>query len=97
MRRSGVIALLAVAVGFVFASAAMGQIVYIHGHDLWVMNDDGSGQRPLATAGQVGGNVSGSGSDFGVGVQPGGTALHSTRQCRRRMANARRTVRACIR
>jgi hypothetical protein len=35
------------------ATAAAGQIVYDHGSDIWVMNDDGSNQHALLTLGQV--------------------------------------------
>lgn len=59
------------------APAAAGQIVYSHGGDLWVMNDDGSGQRPLASAAQIGGAIdAGSTADpQPVSVQPGGTGV----------------------
>jgi hypothetical protein len=37
------------------SSAPMGQIVYTHGNDLWIMNaDGGTAQRPLITAAQAG-------------------------------------------
>ena len=35
-------------------AASAGTIVYQHANDLWVMNDDGTNQRPLLTAQQVG-------------------------------------------
>lgn len=59
------------------APAAAGQIVYSHGGDLWAMNDDGSGQRPLASAAQIGGAIdAGSTADpQPVSVQPGGTGV----------------------
>lgn len=41
-----------------FASSAMaGQIVYVHGGDLWAMNDNGTNPHVLVTAGQVGGKI----------------------------------------
>lgn len=43
------IVLLAPALG-----ALAGQIVYTHGNDLWIMGDNGTPQRPLVTAAQVG-------------------------------------------
>lgn len=59
------------------ASPAMaGQIVYAHGTDLWVMNDDGSNAHVLATSAQVGGAIGASSSgDNGVSVQPNGTGV----------------------
>ncbi|MGH3266382.1 MAG: hypothetical protein ACRDNS_30815, partial [Trebonia sp.] len=36
------------------ATASAGQIVYTHGGDLWVMNDDGGDQRALLTQAQAG-------------------------------------------
>jgi hypothetical protein len=56
-------------------SAMAGQIVYQHGGDLWVMNDDGTGQRPLATASQIGGPVTTPDGNTSVSVQPGGTGV----------------------
>lgn len=42
------------------APASAGEIVYQHGPDLWVMNENGSNQRPLITAAQIGaGNLAG--------------------------------------
>jgi len=38
------------------APASAGEIVYQHGSDLWVMNENGSNQRPLITAAQLGAN-----------------------------------------
>jgi hypothetical protein len=55
--------LLAIAV----ASASAGQIVYQHGQEIWVMNDDGSNQHPLLNASQVPGM-----SSIGPDVYPGG-------------------------
>lgn len=59
------------------ASPAGAQIVYAHGGDLWVMNDDGSGQRPLLTAAQNSGAAIdyNNGGDQPVSVQPGGTGV----------------------
>lgn len=37
-----------------FAPAAQAAIVYVRGNDLWVMNDDGSGQQLLRSAASVG-------------------------------------------
>lgn len=57
-------------------SATAGQIVYAHGGDLWVMNDNGTGQRPLATASQLGAPLSADNSgDQALSVQPGGTGI----------------------
>ncbi len=65
-----------------FASSAMaGQIVYLHGGDLWAMNDNGTDQRVLVTAHQVGGTLgvgsfAGAGYNYsGLSVEPGGTAI----------------------
>jgi hypothetical protein len=71
------LAALALACLVLAAPAAAGQIVYSHGGDLWVMNDDGSGQRPLASAAQIGGAIdAGSTADpQPVSVQPGGTGV----------------------
>jgi hypothetical protein len=68
---------LVLAVLLLAGPARAGQIVYSHGGDLWVMNDDGSGQRPLATAAQIGGAIdAGSTADpQPVSVQPGGTGI----------------------
>jgi hypothetical protein len=62
------------------ASASAGQIVYTHGHDLWVVNDNGTGQRPLLTAAQIGGNIgfTENHGDVGVSVQPNGDAIAFT-------------------
>jgi hypothetical protein len=62
-----------------FASSAMaGQIVYVHGGDLWAMNDNGTDQHVLVTARQVGGSIGqpdlGQGYT-GLSVQPNGTAV----------------------
>jgi hypothetical protein len=57
-----------------FAAPACAQIVYTHGNDLWVMNDDGSGAHALLTAAQVGGPITDD-TTPAVAVQPGGTAV----------------------
>ncbi|MGH2889804.1 MAG: hypothetical protein ACRDNJ_09255, partial [Solirubrobacteraceae bacterium] len=59
------------------ASPAGAQIVYAHGGDLWVMNDDGTGQRPLLTAAQDGGAAIdyNNGGDQPDSEQPGGTGV----------------------
>jgi hypothetical protein len=57
------------------APAFAGQIVYTHGGDLWVMNDNGTGQRLLATQAQVGGSIQNSAVDPGVSVEPGSTGI----------------------
>jgi hypothetical protein len=82
MSRGTLLATLAVVASlFGAAPAVAGQIVYTHGHDLWVMNDNGTGQRALVTQAQAGGPIgfapSGAnpGSDLGVGVQPGGNGV----------------------
>ena len=36
------------------APASAGEIVYQHGPDLWIMNENGANQRPLITAAQLG-------------------------------------------
>ncbi len=64
--------------GFGAGPALAGQIVYAHGGDLWVMNDNGTGQRPLATASQIGipvDDADASAGDQTVSVQPGGTGI----------------------
>jgi hypothetical protein len=57
--------------------ASAGQIVYVHGGDLWAMNDNGSGApRVLLGAKQAGGAIGRSGGgDTGVSVQPNGTGI----------------------
>jgi hypothetical protein len=58
------------------AAAQAGQIVYAHGGDLWVMNDDGTGQRPLVTSAQAGVAIDyANPGDQPVSVQPGGTGV----------------------
>jgi hypothetical protein len=71
------LALIAAVTIVLAAPAEAGQIVYSHGGDLWTMNDDGSGQRPLATAAQIGGAIdAGSTADpQPVSIQPGGTGI----------------------
>jgi hypothetical protein len=69
----------AMIVSAAFASSAMaGEIVYIHGGDLWAMNDNGTDQHVLLTARQVGGPIGqpdlGQGYS-GLSVQPNGTAV----------------------
>ncbi len=49
----GIAACVAVCVSLPSVASA-GEIVYQHGNDLWVMNDNGTGQQPLITAAEVG-------------------------------------------
>ena len=53
-----------------------GQIVYVHGGDLWAMNDGGGNQHVLATAAEVGGTI-GSGASYydPLAIQPNGTDI----------------------
>jgi hypothetical protein len=44
---------LAIAAAALWAAPAMGQSVYDHGSDIWVMNDDGSNPHALITVSQV--------------------------------------------
>jgi hypothetical protein len=57
--------------------ASAGQIVYTHGHDLWVTNDNGSGTpHELVSAAQIGGAIGlTGGGNSGVSVQPTGTGV----------------------
>jgi hypothetical protein len=58
------------------STATAGQLVYLHGGDLWTMSDSGGPARALATASQVGGTIgSGFGYYDGLAIPPNGTDI----------------------
>jgi hypothetical protein len=74
-RRKLAIAIVTLAALWFVPSALAGQIVYLHGGDLWAMSDGGGAPYQLATAAQIGGAIGPVPGYNGVSVQPNGTAI----------------------
>lgn len=76
-RLVGVLATIATLSLAIASNAVAGQLVYLHGGDLWTMPDTGGAGHVLATASEVGGTIgAGSFQSYtGVSVQPNGTDI----------------------